>query len=356
MRKITLTVAAGLLLALNSANAQLDKISFLNGGVNDGRMLFKAYLDPWAKSIGAGLDAGWYNSAKPHSLFGFDVTLTTSMAFAPSSERTFNVNELGLKELTLKTGSNPESQTIAGKSTQGAELQVKAGGQVVGSFKTPEGTGFAGVPLPMVKVGFGLPFGTEIDARFLPTLSFGNKVGSIGLWGVGFKHSIKQWIPVVSLVPFWDMSLVGGYSHFSTSADVRFTPKDLNKDIQYADFNESVFDGQKATFGVSAWNVGMVVGTNLPIFNVYGGIGYSSTQADLAFKGRFYQGGATLKNNQLYVEDKHLSEVPTTDFDKFANMKYTAGMRVKLALLTIHADYSYADYSIYTAGIGLSFR
>jgi len=357
MRKITLTAAAGLLLFMNSAYAQLSNVSFLNGGVNDAQLLFKGYLDPWAKSIGAGLDAGWYNSAKPHSTLGFDVTFTTSYAFVPSSERSFDVSQIGLKTLSVK-GTENIAQTIAGKNADGAELELKVNNKSVGGFKMPAGTGVSGVPLPMIKVGFGLPFGTEIDARFLPTLSLGSKLGSIGLWGVGLKHSIKQWIPVVSLVPFWDLSLVGAYSRFNTSANVNFTPSDMGANFVY-DGSTTDFNGQKAQFSVGAWNVGMVIGTSLPIFNVYGGIGYSSSQANLKLTGKYYTGSVSSVDGsgKVHVKASDLKTDPINfDFDKNGNMKYTAGMRVKLALLTIHADYSYANYSMYTAGVGISFR
>jgi len=37
-------------------------------------------------------------------------------------------------------------------------------------------------------------------------------------------------------------------------------------------------------------------------------------------------------------------------------MQFTAGMRLKFAIITFHADYSYAKYHSVTAGIGISFR
>jgi hypothetical protein len=38
------------------------------------------------------------------------------------------------------------------------------------------------------------------------------------------------------------------------------------------------------------------------------------------------------------------------------DLRLNAGMRIKLAVLTIHFDYTKANYSVFTAGLGISFR
>jgi hypothetical protein len=365
MKKLTLVIVTALAIITIPAKAQLSKISFLNGGVSDFQTLTQAYLNPWAKSIGAGLDAGWYNSAKPHSLLGFDLTLSTSFAIVPSSEKTFDVASLKFQNFEV-SGTSTTAQTVAGNKNAGPTINVYATDQNgtkrnIGSFEMPGGSGLPGLPVPMVKVGLGLPFSTELDARFLPTVSMGN-AGKTNLWGLALKHSIKQWIPVINHVPFWDLSLFGAYSHFRAAKDIRFLPSDASSNITYTG-SSSDFDGQKAQFDVNAWDISLLIGTNLPIFNVYGALGYMSSQANLAMKGSYYAGGdlnATNYNsttNKVIVNKSDLKTDPVNmDFAKFSNVKVTLGMRLKLAVITINADYSYAGYSIYSAGLGLSFR
>ena len=36
--------------------------------------------------------------------------------------------------------------------------------------------------------------------------------------------------------------------------------------------------------------------------------------------------------------------------------RYNIGARLKFAVVTFHVDYTYASYSMVTAGIGISFR
>ena len=48
-----------------------------------------------AESFGAGLNNGWYNTAKPHSLGGFDLTFTLNTVIIPNSAETFNIKMHG---------------------------------------------------------------------------------------------------------------------------------------------------------------------------------------------------------------------------------------------------------------------
>ena len=56
------------------AYGQNNQISILNQHIAQGKKVIEAYFTPMAKSFGAGLNNGWYNTAKPHSLGGFDIT------------------------------------------------------------------------------------------------------------------------------------------------------------------------------------------------------------------------------------------------------------------------------------------
>jgi len=47
--------------------------------VNKARNLIEGYIGPFGNSVGAGINNGWYNTAKPHKLGGFDVTVTANL-------------------------------------------------------------------------------------------------------------------------------------------------------------------------------------------------------------------------------------------------------------------------------------
>ncbi|MCK7537017.1 MAG: hypothetical protein MZV63_41675 [Marinilabiliales bacterium] len=75
----------------------------------------------------------------------------------------------------------------------------------------PKGSGFGFTLNPMIQAGIGIYKETEIVVRYSPELQLGEG-GKVGLWGVGLKHSLKQWIPALKRLPIFEMSIQGGYT------------------------------------------------------------------------------------------------------------------------------------------------
>ena len=73
--------------------------------------LLEAYFTPMAESFGAGLNNGWYNTAKPHSLGGFDLTFTLNTVIIPNSAKTFNIKDV---EGRFYASTETEASTIFG--------------------------------------------------------------------------------------------------------------------------------------------------------------------------------------------------------------------------------------------------
>ena len=168
--------------------SQFDNIDFLRSAPADGVKFVQAYISPWANAFGAGLNGGWYNTAKPHKFGGFDITTGISAGFVPASAETFDVSKIGLSNSI--TGTGPSS-TVAGPDKNGPAMTYKDNGSGVtlASFNTPPGTNWKIIPVPTAQIGIGLPFGTELKVRFIPKINI--KGGDISLWGVGIVHSIK---------------------------------------------------------------------------------------------------------------------------------------------------------------------
>jgi len=107
------------------ASGQMGDIGkFTAGGVDDAEKLMKAYLTPWANALGTSLSGGWYNTAKVHKPLGFDLTFTLNMGFVPSSDKTFNLTELGLSTSDFSANTAP---TAAGKKETGPEIRYADG-------------------------------------------------------------------------------------------------------------------------------------------------------------------------------------------------------------------------------------
>lgn len=334
--------------------SQLKDIDFLRSAPTDGIKYFQAYLTPWANAFGSGLSGGWYNTAKPHKFGGFDITTNISVGMVPASAETFDVSKIGLSSSLTGTG---RASTVAGPNTAGPLMTYSQGGVTLASFNAPKGTGFRYVPVPMVQAGVGLPFGTELKVRFIPKLKI--KDGDVSMWGVGLIHSLIQYLPGSKLLPF-DVSLFGGYTKLQGNAPLSLQPE--NSVVQnYTAPYTSTFSGQNLNFNVSALNISAIGSVKLSVITFYGGLGYCKTQTQIKVEGNFPTPVYALAPTPGHVEYnnsgvKKGADFPEVNIKNFSGLRANIGFRLKLAVITIHADYTKAQYNVLSTGLGLSFR
>ena len=140
-------LSAILLLSGKSAFSQGDAIDLIQAR-EDATKLTQAYLNPFFKGLGSGMNNGWYNSAKAKNLGRFDLRIQASGAFVPSSDQTFDVNKLGLTRFEAASGSSSLSPTVFGKDEDGISLVDPNNPDA--NFTMPSGTGIHIAPsLPL---------------------------------------------------------------------------------------------------------------------------------------------------------------------------------------------------------------
>ncbi|MBN2214878.1 MAG: hypothetical protein JW723_11585 [Bacteroidales bacterium] len=353
--KIQQTAASVIIafVTLTYSSGQINKIgNFAAAGVEDAQKLMTAYITPWANALGTSMSGGWYNTAKVHKTLGFDLTVTFNMGFVPVSDKTFNLDEIGLSDnLTYTENIAP---TAAGRNEPGPELRYEFEGYQLAAFNSPKGTGLSFVPSPMVQLGVGIVKGTAVDFRFLPEVKIGN-TGNVKLWGVGLKHDVLQWIPGLKKLPVLNVALQGGYTAFTLSNDISFMPDDINVATTLPD---SYFEGQRMRLEVQSITANFLVSANLPVICFYGAVGLANTSTSLNFD-RFYP-VPTLVNTIPVVNETSAAEIPSIEIrnneGSLTKPRYNIGLRLKFGVITIHGDYTYSNYSNVTAGLGISFR
>jgi hypothetical protein len=332
--------------------SQFKNVDFLRSVPADGVKYLQSYISPWANAFGSGLSGGWYNTAKPHKLGGFDLTISTSVGIVPTSAETFDVSKIGMTSLT-GTGMAP---TIAGPSKDGPLLTYKSGGTTLASFNAPQGADWRYIPVPTAQVGVGLPFGTELKFRFIPKIKI--KDGDVSLWGVGLLHSIMQYIPGNKLTPF-DLSLFAGYTKLQGDVPLGLKP-DPSVNQAYVTYNSATsFNSQNLKIAVGSLNISAIGSVNLKIITFYAGLGYCKTQTTMSLSGNFPTPTAILITPFVQYNDsgvKKGSDFPAIDIKNFSGLRANVGFRLKLAVVTIHVDYTKAQYSVITTGLGISIR
>jgi len=361
-------VSATMLLISGMAQSQLSQFgAILGGGVEDAELMMKEYIRPLTNSIGANLNAGWYNTAKPHKLGGFDITFTFNIAIAPEDHLTYNLDDLPLSE-NIRYDDNI-AKTFPGAKGSGPTIGYAYDVPVIGEreldlYDHPGGVGFKMVPTPMINASVGLIKGTEVMGRYMPSVNL-RSVGKFDLWGIGVKHDLKQWIPVVNKVPVLHFGVMYAFTKMKLHADLPgITPADLKAVEAFGTEPVPEWDDQGLDLEFKSHTANLVVSANLPVVCFYGGAGISITNANFKLTGPFpvptaVQGGAG--GAQLSVGPE---QVETDPFDigiknqdgGVMKPRLNAGIRFKFAVITLHVDYTRANYNVVTAGLGISVR
>ena len=316
MKKLLVAFLAGFIGF--SSYGQTPTIS--DADIFQGKKLIEAYFTPMAESFGAGLNNGWYNTAKPHSLGGFDVTFTLNTVIIPNTAETFNI---GNDFKGVFTSTKNEAATIFG-SEDGTAMTYNnsdGGGTLIdftmpGGFKTPI------MPLPMIQAGIGLIKNTAIDIRYMPMLNVGDNI-NVNLFGIGLKHDLLQWIPGVGDAIPMSLSLQGGYTS-------------LNTELKVA--------GQKVSLNTKATTINLVASKKILMLTGYAGVGYNSATTTFAADANFNLDGI------------QFDETVEIDFKSIKKLRTNIGLRLNIAVVTIQADYTFAEYPTATLGLGVSLR
>lgn len=342
-------------LVSSAAFSQFDNIDFLKSAAADGVSILEAYIAPYTNAFGAGLNGGWYNTAKPHKLGGFDLTFGLNVGMVPAADETFDLSTLGLStNMNPKTGTAP---TIAGPDEGRPTMTYSVSGVTLASFTMPPGTGWKYIPVPTAQVGIGLPLGTEVKGRFIPKIPIQD--GDIMLWGVGLMHSIMQYIPGNELLPV-DVSVFGGYTRLNANVPVSLQP---GSPQNYSTYNTASFNDQNLSATVQAFNVSAIASANLAVITFYGGLGYTKTSTIINLTGNFPTPGLVTPalpalpyaeyNDTGVKKGESFGEI---NIENFSGMRANIGFRLKLAVVTIHFDYTRAQYNVFSTGLGISFR
>lgn len=329
------------------AQAQDDLQTLLRAGQSDANALIGAYIDPFMRSFGTSVAGGWYNTAKPHKSLGFDLTITVNPTYIPDEDLTFNVNDLNLQNTTLvssELGGN-ELPTMAGPEADSRLRFSDGNGNDVDFDGIPgidfkDNIGMQAVPTPMANLGIGIYKNTDLRVRWTPEIGVGDN-GDFKLFGLAVMHDVKQHIPGIKLAPF-DLSVLIGFTDITLSYD-------LAAESASAGPGEVTTDNGIALFDVNTWTFQALASKKFSVLTLYGGVGYNAVKSELALQGDF-----ELRDDFGLVEE--VITDPISKEVKQSGPRLTAGMRLKLAVFTFHADYTVQKYNTLTVGFGISVR
>lgn len=349
------------------AFAQLDGAGeILRASEGDASLILQEYLRPLGQGVGAGLNSGWFNTAKTHKFLGFSLGFRLNAYMVPEEYQSFNLNSLSLTSLNY-TGKGTASEVISptfsgkrGEPTPLMWLNAPAPNQNVrlSEFNLPEGIGVPYAGFPTAQASVGLLFDTDVMIRFIPTTDIPD-FGELSMTGYGIKHNIKQWIPIVKLIPI-DILAYYGTNTVTLNAGFDVPPPTMTSNNEPIRQDPSLdFTGQGVEFSATTTSYGIIVGKSIPLISVYASLGQESAITEVAVTGRYPQviprvptAGAT----QRWQVAATSNDPVNLEYDNGTTMRATVGASVKLLFLRVNADYSMGEYPVASLGLAFTLR
>lgn len=346
LRKQLLLLSLCWMVPFLTAHAQNedDLVRFLQAGQQDGSKLITAYINPVIEGFSYALNGGWFHTAKPHKLGGFDINISLTPVFIPKSQDYFDPDKLNLTTVTdFQNTTNPGklAPTFIGPNDR-TEYTLDVNGQPV-TISGPEGLNLretikvAPVGAPMAQVGIGLIKGTDIMVRFVPKVSVGST--ETQLFGLGLRHDIKQHIPGIKMLPF-DLSAMVGFTSFKGTTDL----SGLATEFPPATTGTK----QEAVYKFNAFLFEALISKKIAFITLFGGVGYNGVKTTAAVNGSY-----TFFDGQPQEFD--LTN-PYKGTFKNNSMRFDVGARFNLLAFYLYGNYSIQEYSAVTAGLGFTFR
>jgi hypothetical protein len=387
MKKL-LTCVATLMFLLGLASpqkacAQGGVIDVLGSGIDDADKLMNAYFRPFGESFSIGLGQNWFNTAAPLKPLRFNVQLGASLVRVPSENQLFNPIDLNLTNLRALGNEAP---TLMGQTGNGPSYELSVADpanpnqrMVIDTLDgLTRGFGLTAMLAPFAQFNIGLIKGTELSVRYVPTLDLGtvgnDLSGSFGLWGVGVKHDIKQWIPGVKKLPF---SLSGYFNYTKLNFDLGVSlagpesnsygtysaPGDVVGFDYVSGSSAADYSSQAITMDASSMGFGIIASKKILMFTPYASLGFQNARFSLKTAGDYAilsglavdnnnpaQPGALREQYTVFTDPINISP------DAISSLRYSAGLRFRFLIFGVHAEYfGLGDFNGFNFGLSLGF-
>ena len=246
----------------------------------------ESYMQPFATALGTAINTGLYHTAKIHGLPGFDFGIRAMFIPIPDEALTYRAPTII---------DSVDASTVFGPAT------------AVSVY--PPGLDIGGVPFAVFHFSVGLPMGTELNLRYLPSFETNDDIPKIELLGFGLSHSIDQYFPLpIPLLP------------------------QLSAGFMYQTFKvEDLIESTHTAFSLR-------LSKSVPLLTVYVGAQFESSKMDLTFQA---EGIGLPKTEELEGEN---------------DIRFTGGFRFTIfPFIGINADYSAGKYNAVNIGLNFSF-
>lgn len=284
-------------------------------------------------------NGGWFNSAKVHKKLGVDLSLRLNASFVPSADQVFSISNLEYitseaNDLPTIIGSSRQEELIVTIPPDGILPEMKT------TIKSPKGIKsklpLGAVPAPVLQLGIGIPFDTEVILRYSP--EYHRKGIDMSFKGLGIKHNLLQYFGPIDKFPI------------NISALASFSKMKIDYDIQ--SFSSIKGSGQVAQFSLNNYNLLLIASLDVLVVNFYAGFGFSGGDSSFKMLGQYDLEYQTESNIPI---TRSLNDPIDMNFN-VSGYQTTIGAKFKFLIFSAYADFTFQDYNTLSAGISINFR
>ncbi|WP_430467633.1 DUF6588 family protein [Winogradskyella ouciana] len=338
MKKIVLFIA--LCISVSAAKAQNDIDVLLAAGVEDAERFANDYLAPGTNGIMYSLNANWFNSAKVKPLGGFEISVIANASLVKDEDKMFSMNTADYNNVQFVQGPSVQDvASVLGENEPDIYVEVEYDDPIFGSqtveLELPQGIGDQSknlLPTAFVQGAIGLGSGIEVKARYFPKVDTDEV--TFNLYGAGLQLEFTEWLPADKLWPVALSALVA-YNHLDGSYDI-------------TDSSGIEGENQRLENDTNTWLFQLAVSTKLPVFNLYGGLGYITGKSDSDLLGNYRVTNGPLTSETITDPFSVSSEV--------SSVRGTLGAKLKLGFFRINAEYHLSEFDAFSVGVNFGFR
>jgi len=296
-------------------------------------------MSPLMKGAIYSSNGGWFNSAKVHKKLGVDLSLRLNASFVPSADQVFSISNLEYitseaNDLPTIIGSSRQEELIVTIPPDGILPEMKT------TIKSPKGIKsklpLGAVPAPVLQLGIGIPFDTEVILRYSP--EYHRKGIDMSFKGLGIKHNLLQYFGPIDKFPI------------NISALASFSKMEIDYDIQ--SFSSIKGSGQVAQFSLNNYNLLLIASLDVLVVNFYAGFGFSGGDSSFKMLGQYDLEYQTESNIPI---TRSLNDPIDMNFN-VSGYQTTIGAKFKFLIFSAYADFTFQDYNTLSAGISINFR
>jgi hypothetical protein len=151
---------------------------------------------------------------------------------------------------------------------------------------------------------------------------------------------------------------MGGYTNLKGSVNLSVKPANIGAGSLPLDpgISSTTWDNQQMKLEANSYTANLIASANLGVICFYGGIGFATTETKLKMNGNYPLVALNVDQPTVYANANPINFKVKNQDGGITKPRYNLGMRLKMAIVTIHVDYTRANYNVVSAGLGITFR